>query len=493
MSGFRIEGNVSGNVVEVNSSNQLIVTTETNASANPGNVGNVRAQNENDPGTIVGSAVLASTEVDDDFKQRVSAETLLDLEIFNYAAQNTGKHTQTVTTMAATWSASGYLTNSGSILTAATGLTFGTYAFFPMTGAQTIYCECDAAFTQQPTANVVVDFGLFLRGAATSYAPTDGVYFRMSSAGLQGVINFNGVETATSVFVASYGGSTYTYSNNQMYMYCIAVSGRYVDFWINNVLYARLATPSGNSKPFLSASLPFSIRHAITGSAATAPQFNIQSYTITAGGFFYQRSIGEALNASLGAYQGLSGGTMGGLTVYTNNTNPTAAVPSNTALTANLPGGLGGQAWETLSSGLSLNTDGILMSYQVPAGTVAIQGRRLKVTGVKMSAFIQTAVTGGPFNSTFALAYGHTAVSLATAEAATTKKPRILLLPELTQLVTATQAINTMVTQSTFSSIFDQPVYVNPGEFIAFVVKHIGTIGTVGVIAYNIQYIYSWE
>ena len=132
------------------------------------------------------------------------------------------------------------------------------------------------------------------------------------------------------------------------------------------------------------------------------------------------------------------------------------------------------------------------MSYQVPAGTISIQGKRLKIRGVKLTAFIQAAITGGPFNNTFALAFGHTAVSLATAEAAATKKPRLVLLPELTQVVTATQAINTMVSQP-FGGIayFEEPIYVNPGEFVQLTMKRIGTVATVGTIASNIQYDYS--
>ena len=87
---------------------------------------------------------------------------------------------------------------------------------------------------------------------------------------------------------------------------------------------------------------------------------------------------------------------MGGLTVYTNSTNPTAAVPSNTVLTANLPNGLEVKHGRHSHLVLHLNTDGILMSYQVPAGTVNIAGKRLKITGVKMTSFVQTAMTGGP-------------------------------------------------------------------------------------------------
>lgn len=127
-------------------------------------------------------------------------------------------------------------------------------------------------------------------------------------------------------------------------------------------------------------------------------------------------------------------------------------------------------------------------------GTVSIPGKRLKVTGVKLSAFVQTVLVGGPCNTTFTLNYGHTAVSLATAEAATTKARRVVLLPELTQTVTAAQAVNTMISQpGGCVSMFTEPIYVNPGEFISLSCKHIGTVGTSGTIAYNIQYIYSWE
>jgi hypothetical protein len=184
---------------------------------------------------------------------------------------------------------------------------------------------------------------------------------------------------------------------------------------------------------------------------------------------------------------------MGSLATYANNTNPTAAIPSNTSLTANLLGGLGGQAWETFTSGLAANTDGILMSYQVPAGSISVQGKRLRIIGVKMSAFIQTVLTGGGFNSIFTLAFGGTSVNLTTGESTAAKARRIVLLPEFTQAVTSAQAANTMVSQPGGAvSTFDSPIFVDPGQFVQLCVKHIGTVATAGVIAYNIQLVYSW-
>ena len=197
-----------------------------------------------------------------------------------------------------------------------------------------------------------------------------------------------------------------------------------------------------------------------------------------------------------GSHQGLSGGTMGSLANYANNVNPTPAVATNT--TAALGTGLGGQFWETAT--IAVNTDGIICSYQVPAGSALVAGRRLKITGVAVTAYIQTAITGGPFAQQLSLAFGHTNVSLATGESGsfasgTTKAARRVPLAVATQFVTAAQVASTVVSQpGGSSSDFDKaPIYVNPGEFVQVVAKKIGTVATAGVIGYMIRFDFSWE
>lgn len=482
MAGFRIEGNTSGNVAEVNSSNEVKVTL----GLNDATMGGVRNFSENDDGTYTGVPYLLSPETNDDYELRTTLETSLDTETFNYTAQNTGKHTFLNTTMTAAWNLGSFQTNSGSITTLSTGLAFGTYAFFPLNNSTHLYAEFAAAFSAQPVTNTTIDFGLFQRAITAPYAPTDGAYFRLSAAGLQGVTNYNGSETATSVF-------TFAYTNSQKYHFIIIITEYSVEFWINNVLYAEIQTPVGNGQPFASQSIPISVRHSIgAGAASGAMSFLLSNYSVSLGGITCSDSLGTIGNRMLGSYQGLSGGTMGSLTTYTNSTNATAAVPSNTALTANLPNGLGGQAWETFT--LAVNTDAILLSYQVPAGTVSIQGKRLKVSAVKLSSFVQTVLAGGPLVRVFSLSFGGSTVTLAGTEAASTKNRRIVLLPELTQVVTAAQAVSTFVAQPGSSiSTFIEPIYVNPGEFIQVCVKHVGTVGTSGTIATNIQLVYSWE
>lgn len=484
MAGIRIEGNTSGNVVEVTGSNQLKVIPETNASDNPQNVGTIRFFSENDSGAILGTPDLASPETDDDFRLRTSQDTLLDLETFNYTAQNTGKFTYSNTTITATWSTAGLTTNGGNVTTTGTGLTVGTYAEFPLLGNSHLFTEFEASLTAQPTTNFIIDFGLFRRGTATAYAPTDGTYFRLNAGGWQGIVNYNGAETPVTL--------NFTYNINQKYQFIIATSERSVEFWIDNVLYGVIPTPAGQGQPFSSATLPLSIRHAHTGTTAGVINLVVNDYNIAVGGSTFNRTLGEAGNATLGSYQGLSGGTMGSLATYANSTNPTAAAPSNTALTANLPTGLGGQG--AVTAAVAAATDGIWGSYQVPAGTVSIQGKRLKITGILVDAVNNGAAVATTATTVqLSLSFGSTGVSLATAEAATAKAPRRIPLGFMTWAVGA--AIGAGPQSGPIKvDLSHGPIYVNPGEFIQLVGKFlVGTATASQVINFVWQPIYGWE
>lgn len=444
---------------------------------------------ENDPGVVTGARFVRSPEVDSDYRLRVAHDTILDRETFNYTAQNTGKFSHAFTTLTATVSAAGLLTNSGNITTTATGMTFGTFAEFPVgMGATAIYCETSVAFSASSVpANAVVDIGMFRRGASTAFAPGDGVYFRFDSTGMKGFINRAGVETSTAAF-------SFTPVANQNYLLTISISEKRCRFWIDDVLMGVVEN-AGAGQPYTSASLPWSIRHANLGAAGGGFQTQVTDYVISLGGALVPSTLAQTGNRTLGSYQGLSGGTMGSLASYANSANPTAAVPTNT--TAALGTGLGGQFWETAS--LAVNTDGIVCSYLNPAGTTAVQGRRLVITGVSLMSYIQTVIAGGPFVSQYSLAFGHTALSLATTETgsfvtATAKAPRRIALPTFTQVVTAAQAVSTIVSQPGGSVItFQNPIYVNPGEYVALVTKHVGTVGTSGTIAHVVAFDYGWE
>ena len=460
------------------------------------NAGAVTLFAEVDNGAKTGVRRTLGLDVDQDNRARVSTDNLLDQENFNYTAQNTGKHSHAFTTLTATVSAAGLLTNSAAITTTATGMTFGTFAMFPVGGTQTTVCETSVAFTAQPNANTVIDFGLFQRGASTAFLGLDGAYFRMSSAGLQGVINSSGTETTTSVFPLSGGTGTWAYTNNAVNKYRLQMTNVSTTFWINDVLYGEIPNPSAGFS-CKSVALPWSIRHAIVGGAAgAATQALISDYRVMIRGPVYADTLGTTGNRVFGSYQSLSGqASPASLASYANSANPSAAVPTNT--TAALGTGMGGQFWETFTA--AVNTDLIICSYLVPAGSTTVAGRRLKIRGVSLASYVQTVLAGGPAVTQYSLAFGHTALPLNTTETGsfatgTAKAPRRIALPPLTQAITAAQAVSTLISQpggGTFQ--FEAPVYVNPGEYVALVAKHVGTVGTSGTIAHVVGYDYSWE
>jgi len=231
-----------------------------------------------------------------------------------------------------------------------------------------------------------------------------------------------------------------------------------------------------------------------TGAAGGAIQGKLGAYNVRLGGSNVTSTISTQGNRIFGSYQGASGGAMGtaarfGTITTGNEANVTAAVPTTT--TAALGSGLGGTFWETVT--LAVNTDGIIMSYQVPAATVSIPGRRLVLRGIYLNSYVQTVIVGGPYTAEWFLAFGHTAVSLATTEGAATKAPRRIALP-FVQQVTAAQAVNTTVAQpQTFCDFGDAPIFINPGEFLQLCTRHIGTVGTSGTVVHRVTPVYGWE
>lgn len=492
-----IRGAVSGIGAEVLTGGQLSVQTETNATAFPERVGGVKTYGANDEGDVTGVVKLLSPEVDVDYRARISQDLLLEEEIFNYTAQNTGKTTYTNTTMAATWTAGQFTTNSGNITTTTTGVAYSSRAYFPATGTQTLSCDMELAFTQQPVTNTIIDFGLFVPGAANPYTPVDGAFFRLNSAGLQGIISHNGTETSTGVFPLADGAGTWAYTNNKRYQFIVYMGGTEAVFWVNDgtgaVQLGSIPLPSAQSRIILGGAVPWAIRHAITGGAAGGTiSALLGAVNVRLGGSNVGTTVTVQGNRLYGSYQGLSGGTMGSLASYANSTNPTAAAPSNTALTANLPAGLGGQG--AVIAAAAAATDGIWGSYQVPAATVNIPGRRLVIRGVRVDAVnLGAAVATTATTIQFSLAFGHTAVSLATAEAAAAKAPRRLPLGFMTWPVGAAIGAQPQ-TGALMVDLGDAPIFVNPGEFVQLVGKFVvGTATASQVIQFTYTPIYGWE
>jgi len=490
-----ITGNNTNNVANVNDNYQLCVSTETDVDNNPKYIGVVKVFSENVTGTYMSSNRLDSMETDDDYRIRTSQDVILDDELFNYTAQSTGKHTivAAAVTLAPSWTTNGYNTNPTSIVATTTGATLQTYAMFGIIGSATLSLDAEISFTNLPVSNTIIDFGFFSGASSNPFAPTDGAYFRLNSNGLEGVINYGGNEVSTGTFPLSNGAGRWIYDINKKYQFILYVTITKVSFWIDGELIGSIPTPHGQGAPYLSATLPFRIRHAIVGGAASsALNCILTRYNIRMGGAFGSQDLLEMTSRIYGSYQGLSGGTIGSLQFGTVTTGsivpPTPAAITNT--TAALGAGLGGMFYETTS--IAAGTDGVLSSYQVPAGTTLIQGRRLILFGVGIQSFVQTGTIGGPWVAKFYIAYGHTAVSLATAVSGSTRAPIRVPIP-IVQTVTINQAVSTRVSQNIGYYKFPQPIYVNPGQFVQLVTTKVGVTGGTGAVAHSIVFDYSWE
>jgi hypothetical protein len=182
-------------------------------------------------------------------------------------------------------------------------------------------------------------------------------------------------------------------------------------------------------------------------------------------------------------YQGQSGGTMGTTAALTNSTNPTAAAGSNT--TANITG-LGGIGAINAAAGAA--TDYIASSFLNPDSTTAFTGRKLVINGVKISCINMGAPVATTMTALFwSLAFGHTVLTLVPSETGSQKGPRRVPLGFVSAPVGA--AIGQNYSPDAIVVQFSAPIVVNPGEYVASVVRQIvGTATASQTIYYSVMF-----
>lgn len=468
-----IRGGAVANNANVSTTNELEVRTPQTESQ----AGFAQTSSEVDAGSVTGSRLVRAMEINDDFRMRTGVDTLLFSEYFPGTAINTAIWDVPAATMSIA------VANGWCTLNSASSTAFGAVArlqtkrSFPCFGSFGVFAEFILNFSINPPANTVCEWGLGLCSA--SAAPTDGAFFRITALGvLQGVLSNAGAETT----VALTGGFAALIGANTTKHFIVNLTEDYVYFWIDDILVGSIKRSTTGPSCTRTQNLPIYVREYNSGIVASAQQVLVAYVGGTIADLHSSKPYPHQIAGSGGnSSQGQTGGTMGTTANYANSANPAAAVPTNT--TAALGTGLGGQFWETDT--LAVNTDGIICSYQVPAGTNAIPGKSLYITGIGIHSYVQTVLVNGPYVAQWTLAYGHTAVSLATAETAgTSKAPRRFPLPYV-QAVTAAQAVSTLVGTPFYMSL-ETPIVVHPGEFVALVKKKVGTAPSSGVIAHVI-------
>jgi len=501
MAGFRIEGNTSGNVVEVDADNNIKVVT----SNNPLYMGGFRNFSENDTGLAVGGVpLLSSPEVDTDYRLRVATDLSLDEEDLVYTAQNFTKHALHINTYVPAFTLLGINFNSTNITTGNSAASFRTYKTFSLDGTETVSLDVEAAISAVIPVNTTIEFGFGLAATTAPYAIFDGVFIRADSTGLQGVVRNNSTSdiSTTSLFTDT-SGVLFQPTPAVKYQYIVYLSNREVQFWIRDPISAEiwlagiLQTPSGYGSPMASPATQVIFKQNNSASApATATSLSVSRYHVRRGGLALATTVGEqSARTSESIYSAGTLTTTAAQTITAGSiTRPVGQVPNNTTST------LASLAGIYVENGtLALGTDAILMSYQVPAlpvapGTTFLQNRRLRIDGVSVTSGVTTAFATGGFSKFFYIAYGSTALSLTgvTADTVTTKACRRVP-TSIVQHYTATHAPGAPNFASASYHKFNTPLYVNPGEFIALITYHQGVVGTVGVITHALSFDYSWE
>jgi hypothetical protein len=473
MAGFRIEGNVSGNVAEVDTNSKLKVNLPV-ALADTGYAAMASIVHDGSTGQV--TPVIRNAEVSFNKRLRVGLDNLWFADRFSYAAQWSAVWSSVLTTMTVTHVPAGFIALNGGASTASGAVAnYLTYQMFPCYNGAGLSFECIAKWTQTPQTNNVLELGMFQ--ATTTTAPTDGVLFRLTSAGvLNGVINFNGSETLVDLGTLP--------SVNEQHNFTIKVETDATYYYIDEVLRGTINTPVSSTGPTINMYQPVHFRNYNSAITGAAQQLQIGEVRVFLRDISDDRGFSTTMcGMGGGGYQGHAGATQGSTALYTNSL-ATGAGAAATNTTAALGSGLGGQF--ALLPTLTAGTDGIISSFQVPAATALIPGEALYITGLWIDSKVLLALTGGPCYFAMSLGVGNTAVSLATAEGAATKASRRIPLGYQSFVVNA--ALGTKSDEGRIFVPFASPVVANPGEFVQVIAKNLGTVTSAGVVLFQIGF-----
>jgi hypothetical protein len=452
----------------------------------PAYVGGVRMFSENDDGTATGVPYLKSPETSADYRLRVGMDTILLDDTFNSLVQNTHKWAYAAATLTATMPGAGTL-NFGTVQgTAAThGAFIRSFQYMPLYGASGMAVEFHVGqFTSSLVANEVFLAGLGNVSAAGT-EPTDGLWLQFTSGGTICVMRYNGTTTQSGVLEINS-----TLALGALYHYALVVGDSEVEVWRDNVLLGELAIPTATAQPFLQGALPVFFQKLCTGTVSNTNTMRVSDITISQIDIQTGKPWGVARSlAGKSGQVGQNGHTQGKTTIWANSAAPTAVALTNTAAAFT---GLGGIA--AVLPTLAAASDGILFSYQNPVPTINITGRNLVVQGVTLQGAVSVILAGGPVIYAYAVAFGHTAVSLATAETAsfvtaTTHAPRIV--PLGIESYPATAAVGAVGAGVRLT--LENPIVVRPGEFVALIARNLGTVTTTGAITLVAAFDAYWE
>lgn len=470
-------GNNSAGLANVSSSYELQVATPQTEE----NAGFVQLSTESDPGLALGSRTVIPLEASDDFRLRVG----MDQTIFNTAFEGTTIRTdnfiQSVSTMTAA-QASGYFSlNSGNATANGNYIVLTSRRTIPLFGTYPTYVDMWIREANQTATNAISEWGIGY--AATTAAPTDGIFFRRNTAGvLKAVVNYNGTETeetidATNIPPRSTVG---VFDASECNHFLIVIHNDIVNFWINDVLVSTIGCPDANPLPTQASAQPIFARVYNSGVASAGRRIEIG---------FINASIGDQSNNKPwihsmcglggGAYVTQQGNSTAGTVTRTNGAHgwpasATARIAGTwTATSAPALNSLGGLWTSPAISTLTSDADYPVFAYQNPAGTATLPGKTLYVTGIRVGdAYVAAAASTNPIQLSYIITVGASSATTSTADSVSAISHKAIVVGS--HGFTSAEAIGNYKTG--FEMRFDAPLVIPPGMFFTFIVRPFGTV-----------------
>lgn len=446
------------------------------------NAGFVQLSSEVDDGTVTGTRVVKAPEATHDFRLRVG----VDCPLFNHSFEGTivatDRLNQSLSTMTVA-QASGFLSlNSGNATTSGNFAIVTTRRTFPILGTYQLYVNMFVREANETATNTVSEWGIGYPSGATA-TPTDGAFFRRASGGqLIAVVNFAGAETTSNITTTNVppGDGVGSYTPSESNHYLVAVGSDAVNFWINDTLVATIPTPASQGIPVSSSEQQLFARVYNSGTASAGRRVELGFITVEMGDTNSNKPWPHVVAGMGGSAYSTQPGIATGPTVTRTNgahgwpASATARIAGTwTATSAPALNSLGGLWTSPAISGLTSDADYPVFAYLNPAGTSAIPGKTLYITGIRCGeAYAAAAASTNAIFLSCIVTAGATAVATSTSDAATTVSHRANVVGGYGFL--ATDAIGT--TKPGFDVSFNTPLVVPPGTYFTFIIRPVGTV-----------------
>jgi hypothetical protein len=498
----KIIGSSSGNVLEVDSNNNL----KANLPIPVAQAGFAALAAEYDSGTVVAGTTRTVRGIASTPEQRLKVG--MDTPMFNEYFQNTTVNCQvwnTPQTTSTVTQGSGYLTlNAGANLTAAQGAIIRSYRTFPIYNKALTVVEM---LVQLNVAtgfnNSIAEWGASAIGTASGTASVDGALFRFTSSGLSCLIVNNTTElTETTVDPTRLAAAGVVLTNTNHFFilfdedwvsFFVSASGKYP------VLLVEIPRPAQGIAPTMAMQVPIFARQHNTGTnTGTALKINIAMAAVYQGdiamGKPWSHVMAGAGATSLAKYSGAGTGMTAAWNNWTTLPAQTTAV-TVTAIGTGATAGLGGINRVGNGAGtiaLSADSAYIIFNYLNPALTVAqplVPAKNLYITGMSITGMTRGAT--GPATLTSCIVganVGHFQANPATADSPTTpaKQGRIDALGQM--VIPASAPVGTSLGVVSYLP-FGTPYVVQPGEYISIWFS----VGVAYTIAASQELVFTWH